>query len=388
MIDGMARTFVALAAWACLAVAAAAQPVDLLMEAYQHEESWEGRRDVLQRVTSSQTAAPPEFYVRALSDVMAAREARLAPRDEAARSELKVQLVRQLGVAHALQGADMVYRLYLEEKDYVLRGTALEALGRMGSRAHLRPIAETLARLATSPEGGAPAEPVSLGAIEGLEALGDLEGYTAVFYASFGRNSATVRQRARAALDRIAPDPTEVLAQVVARDPVLGVRLEALRVQSSSRAAADKKTRTAVAALADLGIRKLEYEADRKVATQIRALAVQTLIDVDAHSDDALPHLEAVVRDEADINVKLGAIQAMGVTGTDKAAALLTQNLRRLNDRQEAGDRLDDRIVRGTIRAIGLTRKPSARSEVFRAKSVGYASGVVREAERVLEQLR
>jgi hypothetical protein len=382
------KTLATLAAWACLAAVVGAQPIDRLVLAYQSEETWEARRDALRRVTTSPTAAPAEFYVRALADLLAARDIRLPPRDEAARSDIKVQLVRQLGVTRALQSADVVYQVYIEDRDYLLRGTALEALGLMGSRPHLRPMTEVLARLASSPEGGAPGEAVCLGAIAGLEALGDTEGYPAVFYASFGRNSVTVHRRAQAALERIAPDPTDILKQVVARDSLLSVRLEALRVQCASKAPAARKNETAVTALADLTVRKFDSTDDRQLATQIRGLAVQTLIEGAAHNDDALPHLETVVRDEPDINVKLSAIQAIGVTGTDKAAAILTASLRKLNDRQENGDRLDDRVVRGTIRAIGLTGKVSARPELYRVKGVGYASGIVREAERVLGQLR
>jgi len=382
------RPVAALTVLLVMAWPVAAQDVEMLIQAYRGATTWETRREALQGILRSKAAAPTEFFVEALDAVMAAREARVVPREEAARAQLKVELVRQLGLSRAVQAAPNVYKLLGEEKDYDLRGAALEALGRMGSREHAVEIADVLARLSAAPEGGTAGEVMALGAIAGLEALADPAGYSAVFYASFGRSPAAVRKRAAAALEKIAPDPTEILQGIVSRNPVLSVRLEALTVQAASRAPSEKKIETAIIALTDVAGRKPDTEQERGLATRIRALAVQTLIDNNAHRDDSLSLLQGILQDEPDANTRLAAIYALGVAGTDKAAAMLTDSLKRLNDRQEAGDRLDDRFVRVTIRALGVAGKRGARQELFRVKFVGYASGIVREAERALEQIQ
>ncbi len=382
-----ARAAVLAAALALVARGAAAQDIEALVRAYKGATSWDAREQMLRQIVQSRAAVPPEFYPDALREAMALREARLAAREEAARGQVKLEIVHQLGLLRASGSVPEVYKLFVEEKDYSLRGACLEALGRMGAREHEGAMTDVLSRVSTTPEGGGAGEVMALGAIAGLEALADPAGYAAVFYASFGRSPAVVRKRASEALGTIAPDPTDVLQEIVARDPTLMVRLEAINVQVGSRASTEKKIDTALAALTDLAGRRLESTQDRTVATRIRGVAVQALIDNKAHGDNALPLLDGLSRDEPDVNVRLAAVYAMGVVGTDKAAEMLTESLKALNDRQEAGGQIDERFVRTTIRAAGLAGKRVARQELFRVKFAGYASGVVREAERALEQI-
>ena len=82
------------------------------------------------------------------------------------------------------------------------------------------------------------------------------------------------------------------------------------------------------------------------------------------------------------------ALIALGVNATGPAVEWLSEYLGQLNTRQELGDTsTDSRVVRATIRAAGATGDRRMASELFRVKFSGYASGVVREADRALELL-
>ncbi len=367
---------------------ATAQNIQASIDAYREASTWEQKREMLQAITRSATPPPAGFYAEALEQVVAARDARLVTREETARMLLKLELVRRVGLAGAAESAPVLHRVYVEERDYTLRGAALEALGRVGARAYLPVISEALLRLTASPEGGTPGEAMALGAIAGLEALGDPGGYAAVFYASFGPHSVLVRRRAVQALEAIAPDPTELLREVVRRDPSLAVRLEALTVQAASRASAEKKIATAIAVLKELAGERLDSEQQRSLATRVRSAALRALIDNETRDEEALPLLEPLMHEGADINLRLDAIEALGVMGSDRAVAALVESLKQLNYRQESGDRLDERVVRATIRALATAGKASARAELLRVRHAGYASGVVGEAERALERIR
>ena len=111
------------------------------------------------------------------------------------------------------------------------------------------------------------------------------------------------------------------------------------------------------------------------------------MIELEASRSDALGLIEDLAKDSADMNSRVLALHALGVARTDESARVLARFLGALNDRQEAGDSTDARVVRAAIRALGASGSPLGRQELFRVKFVGYGLGVVREAERALAQL-
>jgi hypothetical protein len=185
-------------------------------------------------------------------------------------------------------------------------------------------------------------------------------------------------------LPAISEDPTNVIAEIVESNNDPDLRRLAIEAHAASRAPADSKVRIAVQTLEESLSEAKRGRVAGAAHDRLQQTALETLIDTGAASEQSIPLLETMAKDSEDTNVRMLAIKALAVNGTDRAASVLAAQLGELNDQQERGRGVDNRIVRALIDGLGEAGSPAGREQLTRARFVGYASGVVRAAEAAL----
>jgi HEAT repeat protein len=364
-----------------------AQTLQIMFRGYFTAERDVTRLEMMQELITYEGPEMSEFLADALADVTTFGEPRFDAREATARAELKRIIVTEIGRRRVTGTADMLYKLYVEEPDPLLRGLALESLGSIGAREYAPNIADILDKLNDSPTRRGGDESIALGAIAALEALQEPVGYAPVFFASVGRYSARTSKRAREALPKIVDDPTEVIAGIIDENPDANLRRLAIEAHAVSGAPEDSKIDIAVRTLAESLAEAKRNRVTMAAHDRLQTSALETLVRFGASSEPSLPLLDEMGRDSNDVNVRVLAIRALGVNGTDAAARLLAAQLSVLNDQQERGGGVDNRLVRALIAALGENGSEEGGEELTRVKFIGYASGIVRAAEEALARL-
>ena len=255
-----------------------AQSLDHRINAYRRATTFQSKLEMMKEILRAEDSPELLTFLReAFDDATGAREARLNTREATAKDELKRLIVVRLGEMKAADMAPKLYKLYVEEPGYLVKGAALQAIGRVGAREYAATIADILDKLNVGPVGGVAGEAVALGAIAALAELRDPVGYPPVFFASIGRYSVGVRKRAEEALAAILSDPTEALNRIVEREPSLELRRRALVAETASSAPTEKKIEMAVTALKEAAEQQTRNEVQLRdqIWLQTTALTVR-----------------------------------------------------------------------------------------------------------------
>ncbi|MBN2811996.1 MAG: hypothetical protein JXP39_08885 [Spirochaetales bacterium] len=362
---------------------------------YRIAETDEQRLEVVRKITEFKDSEFTPVLVEALENLAAAKIESGNAKEQYARNQLARILVGELGNLKALEADSLVYRVYTEVEEPVLKSEAAFSLGKMQAVDFAGYLASDLISINLSPVPSIAKnqEIIAAGLVRSLASMRVAEGYEAVFLASIGWYSAAspVKTAARAAVVEMVDDPSDSLLKILDTHPDTEVKQAALETCLASKAPVDKKAAVAARALR-LGIDRLPPDLAGKAAlSRLRLAAMAALAKLqDKNPENAAVLIEVVKADKKDdgsLNETLNAYAALGVNGSDPAAKFIAENLARFNEMQKVrGNTARDKIlVKQLVQSAGATKNPLVKPALQQVGYVEHDAGITRLAEDVLK---
>lgn len=302
-------------------------------------------------------------------------------------------IVKELGNLRAQETADLVFTVFLEGWDPVVRGEAVIALGKMGARQYAGSLAMFLRNLnfnAGSQEQRREGEILAFACVNALEMLGDPVGFEPVFFASLGwySGASRVKETAKQALNTMVEDPSKELIIIIKANPEFTVKLAAVEAAALSQAPPKSREQVAREALNQGLMYQSKDIREQNALRQIRTGAAGIIKSSTLTIPEIIPLMERVLYGDFDINEKLSILEALGTSSMEDAVKAAVRFLKYQNERQSTGITSDDnRLIISTIRTLGILGNPLAREELLMVKHSNWTGAVAREAAAVLEKL-
>ena len=301
-------------------------------------------------------------------------------------------VLSELAILKATGSADDVYSVSVEVNDPFLQARAIQTLGRIGAV----PFAEEIAfRLRNINLGITPysrkeqVESIVAACVETLELLRRDVGFSPVFFTAIGRYSAPVVTRAERAMINMVEDPTDLLLEMLAYESDFNIKYQVLLVSERSKASDERKAELAKEAL-DQGLKYDTSDRRQQVfLSQMRTKAAEMLKSFASDDVEALELLDRMVRKSFSITESLTALEALGASQSDEAAALLAAYLSELNGKRQEGYTFsNEKVVRATINALGNTGSPTGRPALIEVEFSDWSGDTRRLAKSALEKIQ
>jgi hypothetical protein len=357
---------------------------------YERAETLQQKQEIMVAIEGLDDPDLSPFLIAALDGLLTTQRAITTNAERALSLQVTRMVVKKLGTLRSRDAAPSIFTVVTDAEDPVLRSEALAALGSIGVPSYAQRIAVILRNLNMGPGADVQgSETVAQGCITALERLRENAGFVPVFDASQGWYSRRVKEAAAAALSTMVDDPSDMLVEISRADTTFKASLLALNTARASTAPAAGKVRVAVTALEQALNREGKNLTEETLRSEIRTTASGVLRDLKADSRDAVPLLARILAlDTAPDGEKIAAMEALGASGSDEAAAVLISHLKWFNDRKQSGIvSKDDRLLRSTIRVLGEMKKKQSASEFIRVKTLGYGQGVTHDAEDALKKI-
>lgn len=306
-------------------------------------------------------------------------------------------LVRELGDLKSPESAELVFRVYTDATESIIRGEAAVALGKIRATDYAPRLALDLSAINTGPKPtiARDQEIIALGLVQGLNAMRAAEGYEAVFLASLGwyPSSSRVKETAKAATLTMVDDPGESLMAIMTKNPSLDIKTTALETELASNAPADRKADFAKKAL-KAGIDRVATDPTTRAALiKFRTTATVGLTALKDSSPDTVPlYIEEIKMDKKNdqtLDETLKAYVALGVNGSDAAADYLVSKLAEYNDFEmsKANTPRDKSLIRQIVASMALTKNPKVRAALQGASVIDYDANIIRLIKDALAQV-
>lgn len=304
-----------------------------------------------------------------------------------------VQLVASgLGQYKYGDAASFLWDVVQQVPDPLAQAEALMALGRMRALDYADRVAKMLSDLDLTPTADADSgEKLAFGCIVALDKLKAPQGFAPVFYASDGWYSQRIKQLALKSLPDITDDPTDAVALIVRTEGV-DRKVRALQLELGSAAPAERKSATAIQALA---IGHLQADPNRpaeaKAFAELRKTALRGLVQLRAADPAAVDPESQSYAKGYDDEERLLALQALGLNGGDQAAKVLADILKTLNGDVRNGllDESRTRMARAAIAAALNTKNPGLRAPLMLIANNNLWSGsVINDANAALKAFK
>lgn len=306
-------------------------------------------------------------------------------------------LVRELGDLKSPEAAELVFRVYTDSKESILKGEAAVALGKIRSVEYAPRLALDLSGINTGPKPAIARdqEILALGLVQGLNAMRASEGYEAVFLASLGwyPSSSRVKETAKAATLTMVDDPGESLMAILAVNPSMDIKTTALETELASNAPSDRKIEFARKAL-KIGIDRVATDpATRAAVIKLRTTATVGLTALKDSSPDTVPLYAEVIKmdrkNDQTLDETLKTYVALGVNGSDPAAEYLAARLAEYNEfeRSKANTPRDKSLIRQIVTSMGLSKNAKVKSALDAAQFIDYDANITRLIKETLPKV-
>jgi hypothetical protein len=333
--------------------------------------------DILESVQNANLTGIGEFYHNALS-VFLERLPNAVTRDERAAAEASARIIiRGLAEERYTDAAPDIWRVVQnfdvvrDINDGLVMQEALIALGQVGAKDFVPHIALRLDNFNTDVTSDVQTrrriQHGVMGAINALEALQELQGFSPVFFASIGWYEPAVRTMASIALPNIVEDPGEIIAEIIqnaSNDP--RIKYEAWREMLRTRAPDSSKASVAAVAL-ETGWTFPTSNLDlQRFLREMRISAIDTIRIMGVADETVYPNLERSYRNSfvtanPDFEEIRRTVNALSASGSDEAVGLLTDFLSELHTRRRSGvwGSRERQVMQMVIPAIGASRTQS-----------------------------
>jgi hypothetical protein len=294
----------------------------------------------------------------ALEELLLAQQSYSAPGDlELYGATIRI-IAQALGSYKYLPAAPFLWDVAQNVQDPLARAEATIAIGKMRALDYAERIALDLRDLNLKPTVDKDVgEKLAYGDIVAIDKLKDLRGFAPVFFATDAWYSLRVRQQALNSLPGIALDPTDPIKEILGSESPER-KLRALKAETESKAALERKIETAVLAL-QIGHLKVPRDRNEgKTFGDLRKLALRSLVAYKATGPDPVDGCAASYEKGVDDEERLLALGALGVNSEDGAATALRDIILKLNADQKAGlnDEVRTRMARAAIENAALTK--------------------------------
>jgi hypothetical protein len=270
-----------------------------------------------------------------------------------------------------------------------IRSEALIALGKMRALAYLDDIVGILRDLnANSGTNREEAEILANGCLISLGKMGDIKGWTEVFFASQGWYSNRIRFTAEEILPAMVDDPSPAISEILSKESVK-LKILALRYEVRSKASRENRIRIGQIALREGIASRATNASDKALAKSLRTAAMDCLISQNDASPDSLAMYKGYWPN-ADMDERLLILSAYGVNKGNEAAALLSEVITECNLQKTGnafGDDLD-RLTKAAILNAAKTRNPAVIPALkVVASNPAWSSGMTMAASDALKEL-
>lgn len=306
-------------------------------------------------------------------------------------------LVRELGDLKSPESAELVFRVYTDAKESVLRGEAAVALGKIRATQYAPRLALDLSAINTGPKPSIARdqEIIALALVQGLNAMRAREGYEAVFLASLGwyPSSSRVKETAKEATLTMVDDPGESLMAILEANPSIDIKTTALETELASKATPESKIAFARKAL-KVGIDRVTHDpATRAAVIRMRTAATVGLATLRDGSPETVPlYVEVIKMDRKNdetLDETLKTLVALGVNGSDPAAEYLAARLSEYNEleRSKANTPRDKSLIRQIVVSMAQSKNPKVRGALDAAQFVDYDANILRLVKDALAKV-
>ncbi len=364
---------------------------------YQQSDRDEQRVAIILKIMEFKDREFAPVLLNALTQLVSRRVEDGTATERYNKNKLAMLLVRELGNLNSAESADLVFSLYEEVKEPVLKGEAAMALGKMRADGFAEILSFDLSslNLRADPAISRNQEILALGLVQSLNSMRSILGYEAVFLASSGwySNISKVKETAKAALVTMVDDPTDSLLKILSTNPSMDIKADALEASLSSKASAERKCLVATEAL-QIGMDRATLDkTEAAVAGKLRINAIVALTGLRDKTPGNVEVFKNIIKkdskNDSTIDETLKAYVALGVNGSDDAAAFLVTRLDEYNvfEKSKANTLRDKSIIRQIIASMVLSKNPKVKNELIKSQFVDYDSLVIREIEAAIKTL-
>ncbi len=274
-------------------------------------------------------------------------------------------------------------------KSPVIRSEALISLGKMRAFAYTDEIVRMLRDLNNNTSSSREeAETLANGCIIALGKMGDIKGWTEVFFSSQGWYSNRIRFTAEEVLPNMVDDPTPAISEIIRKESVK-LKILALRYETRSKASRENRIAVGVIALREGIAAKAGNASDRALAKSLRTSAIESLISQNDSSQESMAMYDQFWP-LADVDERLLILSACGVNKGATAAAFLARIIADFNQ-DKANDAFGDDLDRLTKAALINAAKTRHASLVPALKMIAmnskWSSGMVSAANEALKEI-
>lgn len=324
-----------------------------------------------------------------LKDMLVADTSKFASQDQDYYSKALILACQGLGNFLYDDAQDDLMFLVRNGKEPQVRAEAMIALGKMKALAYVGDIAGILRDLnANASANKDSAEILANGAILALGKMGDVRGWTEVFYASQGWYSNRIRYTAEEILAAMVNDPSPAVSDIVAKESVK-LKILALRYETRSKAGRDNRIAVYLAALRQGLSAAATASSDAALAKSLRTAAVEGLVSQAEASPESLG-LYKQFWPVGDTDERLLILSACGMNKSDDCAALFTSIINELNLKKAGGAYGEelDRLAKAAVMGAARTKNAKAAAAIKGvATNPAWSQGIIDVAKESLKGL-
>lgn len=302
-------------------------------------------------------------------------------------------LIQELGNLRSLDNAQLVFDVYHNTKDALVRGEAALSLGKMRALDFVGIMARDLGDINLQPEGvdARDQEVRAFGLVQGLELMHSTVGYEPVFFAAFGWYSSAshVKETAKAALQTMVDDPSPQLKNIIINDPAFDHKRQALDVCLDSNAPAAAKIEIGRIGL-DRGLVGYDKDVQKsRLLSDVRMAAVKLLVNAQDKGAETVPLYQRMIEQAYSNDELLAAYVALGLNASTAAVNLLIEKMADYNERQKTGLQVanDRRVISQIVQSLADTKSPAIKPVLIEAQFSNHDAQVVRDVKAILDKM-
>lgn len=373
----------------------------VLSRLYNSVTDLEQKYSAMQKMVRLDDPSLELTYINALSELLEGEYYNASTgEDKTLWYDLTLMILREVGEIKAQDAAPLAY-IVMRDYDGLLRSEAMIALGSMKAVEYTEEMATALRNINFNQRSDTDkAQTEAYGAILGLNRMGDIRGFEAVFYAHIGWYNRRVKSLAKRTLEEMLPDPTDEIMKIV-ETASSDIKLVALEAEKNSNASAENKNRVAASAL-ELGVTLQGASVEERVSLrQLRLLAMDIIIESKASIEDTVPHLQRAY-DEAfsqfqassatDSNSQeelIKTVEALGLNGSEAAVMSLVNYLEYFHERKRGGvspNRGEELLLRQIMYGLGICGNADLALPALSAVEIyDYSNSVNRAAKNAMK---
>jgi hypothetical protein len=387
----------AITAVLCVQAYAANEDVAVWEKIYNDVNSDEQRVAVMLKIMDFKNRDFTPVLVNALDKIVNSPVNAGSNTEKYNRNILTRLLVQELGNLKSPEAMELVFRVYDENPDAVIKEEAAIALGKIRATRYAERLALDLSaiNLGPKPSIGRSQEIIALGLVQSLGSMRAAIGYEPVFLAANGWYSSfsRVKETAAAALPVMVDDPSESIMSIVDGNPSLDIKIAALEAMLASKAPNERKIEVAALALKIALERTANDVPTRTALAKLRANSLVALSALKDTSPDRVPmYIEIIkldTRDDASLDATLKSYVALGVNASDDAARFLNSKLLDYNEREKskANTVRDKSLIRQIIASMILSKNPIVKSSLTQAQFIDYDNSIANMVKDALAKI-